>query len=179
MPEPIPCEVCGARLRPENEAGHMRRVHPTAAYTPRSPEATRPAKESFYLTSRAKKVLFAVVAAVVLVAAGGLMAMNLAKDRPIDSSATVVRISMAGWDPPTLTTRVGSPLKVDVVAMDDAHGAGHDFRIDELGVNQYAGSGQIVFTVPADAPGTYTYYCSLCCGGRGSPSMVGTFTVSP
>ncbi len=177
MPESIRCRECGAHLKPENEAAHMRKAHPNAAFEPRRDGAARPPKPKLYVTSRTKKTVFAIVLVVVTIAAGTMLYLSTQRGMPLDPSAQQVHISMAGWDPASLTTKVGTPLKIDVMALDDAHGAGHDFIIDGLGINEYLGSTQKVFSLPADQPGQYTFYCSLCCGGKDSPTMVGTYTV--
>ncbi len=164
-------------MKAENEAAHMRRVHPNAMFEPRRETASHAPKARFYVTSKSKKTVFAVLVAVVMVAAGTMLYLSTQRSIPIDPNAQQVRISMAGWSPAQLTTKVGTPLKIDVMALDDAHGAGHDFVLNALGVNEYVGSSQKVFSLPADQPGQYTFYCSLCCGGPSSPTMVGTYTV--
>ncbi len=177
MSDSIECSECGAHVKAENHAAHMQKVHPNVAFEPaRAREAHAP-KARLYVTSGTKKTVFAVVVAVVLVVAGTMLYLSTQRGVPMDPNAQQVHISMAGWDPATLTTKVGTPLKVDVMALDNAHGAGHDFVVDALNVNEYVGSGQQVFTLPAGEPGQYTFYCSLCCGGKDSPSMVGTYTV--
>lgn len=177
MSDTVECAVCRAHVKAENEAAHMRKVHPTATYEPRT-KASRPTpKARMYVTSGTKKSVFVVLVAVVLVAAGTMLYLSTQRTIALDPSAQQVRISMAGWNPPQLTTKVGTPLKLDVMALDDAHGAGHDFVLTALSVHEYVGSSQKVFSLPADQPGQYTFYCSLCCGGASSPSMVGTYTV--
>ncbi len=177
MSEAIVCPECGARVKAENEASHMRKVHPNVTFQPAMAHAGRAPKPRFYVTSGAKKTVFGILIAIVMVAAGAMLYLSTQKTIPIDPNAKQVHISMAGWDPAGLSTKVGTPLKVDVMALDDAHGAGHDFVLDALNVNEYVGSSQKVFTLPADQPGQYTFYCSLCCGGQSSPTMVGTYTV--
>ncbi len=177
MSDSVECSECGVRVKTENEAAHMRKVHPNVVFHPRNSRARRATRPRLYVTSGTKKTIFAIVVLVVMVVAGTMLYLSTQRATPLDPSAQQVRISMAGWDPPTLSTKVGVPLKVDVLALDDAHGAGHDFVLDALNVNEYVGSTQKVFTLPADQPGQYTFYCSLCCGGKDSPTMVGTYMV--
>ncbi len=177
MSDSIECRECGARVKPENEAAHMRKVHPNAAFDARQNRTTRGSKPRFYMTSRTKKTVFAILVTAVLVAAGTMLYLSTQRAIPMDPNAQQVHISMAGWDPATLTTKAGVPLTIDVMALDDAHGAGHDFIIDALNIHEYVGSSQMVFALPANQPGTYSFYCSLCCGGKDSPTMVGTYTV--
>lgn len=176
MSDSVECSECGAHVNAENESAHMRKVHPTVPFKSRA-RASRGAGTRFYVTSRTKKTVFGLVVALVVVVAGTMLFLSAQRVVPLDPSAQQVRISMAGWDPAALTTKVGTPLKVDVLALDDAHGAGHDFVVDALHLSEYVGSTQKVFTLPADQPGRYAFYCSLCCGGNSTPSMVGTYTV--
>ncbi len=177
MSDSVVCSECGAHVKGENEAAHMRNVHPNVAFQPRKDATARSSKPRFYVTSRTKRTVFVILVAVVLVAAGSMLYLSTQRAVPLDPNAQQVHISMAGWDPPQLTTKVGTPLKIDVMAMDDAHGAGHDFVVDALSINEYVGFTQKVFTLPADQPGQYSFYCSLCCGGKDSPTMVGSYTV--
>lgn len=177
MSDSVECSECGAHVKAENEAAHMRKVHPNVAFKPLKERASRAPKSHVYLTSGTKRTVLAIALVVVVIAAGTMLYLSTQRVVPLDPNAQQVRISMAGWDPPTLITKVGVPLKIDVMALDNAHGAGHDFVLDAMGVNEYVGSTQKVFTLPAGQPGHYTFYCSLCCGGKDSPTMVGTFTV--
>jgi hypothetical protein len=36
-----------------------------------------------------------------------------------------------------------------------------------------------VFTIPTSTPGTYAWYCDMCCGGKENPSMIGRLTIEP
>ena len=177
MSESVECQECGAHVKAENEAAHMRKVHPNVAFQPTREHAAPAPKPRLYVTSGTKKTVFAIVVAVVIIVAGVMLYLSTQRTIPMDPNATQIHISMAGWDPATLTTKVGTPLKIDVMALDNAHGAGHDFVLDALNVNEHVGSSQQVFTLPANQPGQYTFYCSLCCGGKDSPTMVGTYTV--
>lgn len=177
MSESVECQECGARVKPENEAAHMRKVHPNVAFDAKGNPPSRASKPSLYVTSRTKKTVFVILVAVVIVAAGTMLYLSTQRGSPLDPNAQQIRISMAGWNPATLTTKAGTPLKVDIMALDDAHGAGHDFIVEALSINEYVGSTQKVFTLPANQPGQYLFYCSLCCGGKDSPTMVGTYVV--
>lgn len=168
------CTICRANLKPENEARHMRNVHPTVPFTPSRTETEIRIPMS---SASKRRVAIVGIVVVVLVLAGWMLTRNLGTG-PTDPSALQVHISMAGWNPKTLTTIVGVPLKIEVQAIDNAHGEGHDFGIDELGVYQYIGtSGSKVVTLPADQTGTYTFWCNLCCGGKTDPLMQGTYII--
>jgi heme/copper-type cytochrome/quinol oxidase subunit 2 len=50
--------------------------------------------------------------------------------------------------------------------------------VDEFKVSVVAppeGSKTVTFT--PDKPGTYTFYCDICCGGRANPTMQGKLIV--
>ncbi len=184
MTELVECQVCGARVKAENQGAHMRRVHPQVPFEPRRHDRDRAERSSFYLTARTKKVAFAVAMVVVFAVAAGMMLRSVKKGAPIDSSATVMRVSMSGFDPPAITVKAGTPLKVDLINMDSQYhtdgGGWHNFAMDDFSMNvTVEPSGQKVFTVPTGTPGSYGWYCSMCCGGRASPTMNGRLVVEP
>jgi len=179
MTDYIQCKVCGTRLRAENEGPHMHRVHPNV------PFANRPrSKHSFYLTMRTKRVAFAVVLVVVFAVAAAMIFRSVERTLPVEPGATVVRASMSGFDPNTISVKAGTPLKINLINMDNQYhtdgGGWHNFAMDDFGINVTVEPlGQKVFAVPTDVPGTYGWYCSMCCGGRESPSMNGRLIVEP
>lgn len=181
MADTVRCEVCDVRVKAENEAAHMRRVHPNVPIVDRQEPLSKP-RDPFYLTARSKKALFAVLAAVVLVAASVMLLRSAERTTPIDASAIPVRVSMSGFSPSTLTVRMGEPLKIDLINLDNQYhtdgGGWHDFVLEAFGMNMTVEPlGQRVFTIPTDRPGSYPWYCDLCCGGKESPSMVGWLRV--
>ena len=128
--------------------------------------------------------VFATIALVI-----GIVAVNLVFDRlqppgTPEAGALQVHASMDGFDPNQLTVKAGQTVKIQLASMDTAMhsdgGGWHQFAIDELHVNWRVGpeSSQVFdFTAPA-TPGTYTYYCDICCGGKANPSMQGKLTVT-
>lgn len=179
MADMVRCTVCDARLKAENEAAHMRKVHPNVPFeAARSP----PARDRLYLTAGTKKVVFALVAAVVLIVAGVLLLRNVNQSEQTDPTATAVHVSMSGFNPNTLTAKVGATLKVELINMDNGYhtdgGGWHDFVMPRFAMNMTVQPlGHNVFTVPTSQPGTYTWYCDICCGGKDNPSMIGTVNV--
>ncbi len=182
MADSVECQQCGAHLKAENEAAHMGKVHPNVAFEPKKNPGSRPPKPRLYVTSRTKKTLFAALIAVVVVVAGTMLYLSTMKTVPIDPNAKAVQISMAGFSPNTITVKQGALLKIDLINMDNGFhtdgGGWHNFAIDAFGMNvSVQPMGQQVFTVPTGTPGAYGWYCSVCCGGRASPSMNGQLII--
>ena len=183
MTDTIRCRLCGARMKAENETVHMGKVHPSVPFEPRA--AIRPrTPRSRHLTSGTKKAIFAIALVAVLVSAGTILFRSVERGTPVDTSATVVRVSMSGFEPSSISVKAGALLKINVVNMDNPYhtdgGGWHNFAIDALSLNvTVEPHGQRVFTVPTDAAGTFGWYCSMCCGGRANPSMNGRLIVQP
>ncbi len=184
MSDSIECQGCGAHLKAENEIAHMRKVHPNVTFKPRNEGRSREARKTFYMTSGTKKALFAVLVVAVVLVAGTMLLQSTQKGNPIDPTAKQVRVSMSGFDPSTITVKAGTPLKIDLINMDNQYhqdgGGKHNFAMDDFAMNVTVEPlGQQVFSVPTSIPGTYGWYCSVCCGGRESPSMNGRVVVEP
>lgn len=102
--------------------------------------------------------------------------------RPTPGGPTVV-ISMAGFTPNRLTVRAGEPVTLTLRNPDSQFhtdgGGWHQFAIDalKLDVRVPPRSMQTV-ALGALAPGTYEFYCDICCGGRANPSMIGILEVT-
>jgi cytochrome c oxidase subunit 2 len=94
-----------------------------------------------------------------------------------------VELSMEGFTPGTIELPADQSVGIKLVNLDDpfhADGGGvHEFAIPELGIDAKVDprSSQVI-TIPAAKPGTYTFYCDVCCGGKENPAMQGTLTVS-
>ena len=184
MADSVECLVCGAHLKAQNEGTHMGKVHPQVPFDHRRDNRDRGEKPSFYMTAGTRKAVFAVVLVVVFASAAGMLLQSAQKGAPIDATATAVRVSMSGFNPATITVKAGTPLKIDLINMDNQYhtdaGGWHNFAMDDFAMNVTVEPlGQAVFTVPTSTPGTYGWYCSTCCGGRESPSMNGRVIVEP
>ena len=128
--------------------------------------------------------VFATIALVIGIVAVNLVVGRLQPPGTPETGALQVHASMDGFDPNQLTVKAGQTVKIQLASMDTSMhsdgGGWHQFAIDELNVNWRVGpeSSQVFdFTAPA-TPGTYTYYCSICCGGKANPSMQGKLTVT-
>ncbi len=136
------------------------------------------------LPRRLRLAIFGGVTLVVAVTAVGIVVSRLQGPAATDVTATQVRVSMGGFDPAAVTVKAGQPARIELTSMDDSMhsdgGGWHQFAIDGLGVNWKVGplSTQVfTFTAPS-TPGTYTYYCDICCGGKENPTMQGKLTVT-
>jgi cytochrome c oxidase subunit II len=128
--------------------------------------------------------VFGVIVVGVLVLAGSLLysAFSRPKLEALAGNVIDVAADMAGFDVKLLRVKVGQPVTVRLTSLDNEHhtdgGGQHQWAVDELGLSLVApalGSNSVTFT--PDKPGTYTYYCDICCGGRANPSMQGTLIV--
>jgi len=133
---------------------------------------------------RARAVAFLAVAAVTLAVAGYLLKPAIFGRTTPSADATVIDIAadMGGFDRRVIQVRVGEPVTIRLTSLDNRFhmdGAGrHQFAVDELDVSIIApalGSASGTFT-PSE-PGTYVFYCDICCGGRANPSMSGKLVV--
>jgi cytochrome c oxidase subunit 2 len=126
---------------------------------------------------------FAAIALLVASVAVGLVVSRLAGPAATDTAAIGVRASMGGFDPGALTVKAGKTVRIELTSMDTSMhsdgGGWHQFAIDELGIDWQVGplSSQVFELAAPTTPGTYTWYCDICCGGKENPSMQGTLTV--
>jgi len=124
--------------------------------------------------------IFLAVAVLVLVPALWLI-------RPMGSNAMgadySVNMSMTGFTPPSFSIPAGKPVSLQLNNVDSpfhgvTNGALHQFAIDSLGIDvRLDGKQSAVIDLPALEPGSYEFYCNVCCGGKVNPSMRGTITV--
>lgn len=138
-------------------------------------------------SSLPRSLRLAAFAAVALLVGGlaiGLVVSRLQGPVATDATAIGVRASMGGFEPGTLTVRAGQTVRIELTSLDTPFhsdgGGRHQFAIDELGVDWKVGpQSSEVFELTAPAtPGTYSWYCDICCGGKENPSMRGTLTVA-
>lgn len=94
-----------------------------------------------------------------------------------------VEADMAGFSHDRIEVKVGQPVTVRLRSLDTPYhsdgGGKHQFAIDALGVNIIAppkGTNEATFT--PTQPGTYRFYCDICCGGKANPTMQGELVVT-
>lgn len=129
---------------------------------------------------RLRLTVFAVVTALVV---GTAVWLLWPRHTPAQAAERTVTITMAGFDPGTLSIPAGKPLTVKLVNPDSQFhtdgGGVHQFAVPALGVDvKVDPKSTSLVTLPAAAPGTYTFYCDVCCGGKENPTMQGTLLVS-
>ena len=127
---------------------------------------------------------FVFIGVVVLGLAGYFLVSAFFQPAPPALAGNVIDVQadMAGFDLKLIRLKAGEPVTVRLTSLDNSHhtdgGGKHQWAVDELGVSIVAppeGSNYATFT--PDQPGTYTYYCDICCGGRANPTMQGTLVV--
>src|SRR4051812_39749355 len=119
------------------------------------------------------------ISALALVGCGsGAAASTKSASSTQNQTVTVKGTDLMRFDPPTLTVKAGSPVRV---TLDDAGAAlVHDFVIDDLGGAKVSikaqpnGKASGEFTPPA--AGTYQFYCAE--PGHKEAGMVGTLIVT-
>lgn len=144
-------------------------------------EERRRAKER---KERNQKIIFWGIVVAVLGLAGYLLKPVLFPKPLPPMAGTVIDVSadMAGFDQSEIHLKVGEPVTIRLRSLDNSHhtdgGGQHQFAVDELGVSiiaQPLNTNYATFT--PEEPGTYTFYCDICCGGRANPTMSGTLII--
>lgn len=128
-------------------------------------------------------IAFSAIVLIVVGAAGYLLIAGLVPRLPIAALNTIdISATMSGFSSNVIHVRAGEEVTVRLTSLDNQYhtdgGGQHQWAVDELGLNIVApalGSESLTFT--PDQPGTYTFYCDICCGGRANPSMQGTLIV--
>lgn len=134
-------------------------------------------------TRRRQRVAYWTLATLVGVGAVGLFAAPYFRDPGADDPGTVVQISMNGFRPSVIRGRIGQPIKVTMVNLDNQFhtdgGGWHNFVVEDLDVVEKVGPKRThSFTIQVDQPGVYPFYCDICCGGKENPFMQGKLIVT-
>ncbi|MDR7543442.1 MAG: cupredoxin domain-containing protein [Armatimonadota bacterium] len=92
-------------------------------------------------------------------------------------------VTMAGCDPSVLRVRAGEPFTVHLLNPDSRFhtdgGGWHQFHIETLGIDvRIPPQSERSQTFAGLAPGTYEFYCDVCCGGKENPTMRGVIEVT-
>lgn len=90
-------------------------------------------------------------------------------------------ISMSGWNPNQFATKVGQPTTVMLMTLGGEASMSdniHSFILNETGTRVFVKAGQsTTFSITFPHAGTYTFWCTTCCGGVRSPTMAGKVVV--
>lgn len=126
------------------------------------------------------RLIMFVSIAVLVVAAAFLL---LTPQRPAVAADQTVEVTMAGFQPGDITVAAGKPTTIRLVNPDSPYhsdgGGVHQFASPELSLDvKVQPRSETTFTLAALQPGTYRFYCDVCCGGKENPSMQGTIVVS-
>ncbi len=134
--------------------------------------------------TRMRSIAFAVVVLGVLGIASALLITAFYKPNlpPMAGNVIDVAAGMDGFDKSEIRVKAGAPVTIRLRSLDtSAHtdgGGKHQWAVDELGVNVVAQPLSTSYaTFTPDKPGTYTFYCDICCGGRANPTMQGKLIV--
>ena len=120
----------------------------------------------------------------VLALSGWLVARPLLRGKTVADrgDVLVVQANMGGFQPKILRVKANTPVTIQLESQDTRFhldgGGRHQFAIDELGVDIVAPPlGFQEETFVFSEPGTYPFYCSICCGGKANPTMWGQLIV--
>lgn len=129
-------------------------------------------------------IVFILLVIGVLGLAGFLLISPFVRSEPPATVGNMIDIAadMGGFDQEEVRVKVGEAVTVRLTSLDTPYhtdgGGKHQWAVDELNVSVIAppkGSNAVTFN--PDKPGTYTFYCDICCGGRANPTMQGTLIV--
>jgi cytochrome c oxidase subunit 2 len=141
-------------------------------------------KQTHQRQTRIRKTIFSVVIVGVLGLAGYFLVSAFFRPPPPPMAGNVIDIAagMDGFDQKEVHVKVGEVVTIRLTSLDNSHhtdgGGKHQWAVEELGldiITQPEKSNYITFT--PDKPGSYTYFCDICCGGRANPTMSGTLIV--
>ncbi|MBA3910738.1 MAG: cupredoxin domain-containing protein [Rhodobacter sp.] len=166
---PLPTQPCGARRQDMSDRKPVQ--NPGEA-----PSGQQPTRRSF--------VTFGAIAVGAVAASGYLLwpALRQSGLFRTASEATPVAISMSGFSPNVVKVRAGETVRLQLINKDNSThsdgGGWHQFAIDELKVDfKVAPLDVVEVSFTADKPGTYDFYCNVCCGGKANPYMHGQLVV--
>ena len=132
---------------------------------------------------RMRAAIFSVIGVLVLGAASYLLFEAFWKpELPPMANVIDIAADMGGFTRKEIRVKAGEPVTVRLRSLDNSHhtdgGGKHQWAVDELGVSIIApAEGSSYKTFTPDKPGTYTFYCDICCGGRANPTMSGRLIV--
>jgi heme/copper-type cytochrome/quinol oxidase subunit 2 len=140
-------------------------------------------KNSTKKYKRNRQIGFAAITIVVLGLASILL-FNAFYTPPLPAAGNVIDISadMGGFDKDEIRIKVNQEVTIRLRSLDKPYhtdgGGKHQWAVDDFNASVIAPSeGTATVTFTPTKPGTYTFYCDICCGGRANPSMNGKLIV--
>ncbi len=132
---------------------------------------------------RVRAIAFGLITVIVLGVSVSLLVSAFSSKTPPPAANTIdIAADMGGFNMQEVRVKAGQPVTVRLTSLDGPHhtdgGGKHQWAVDEFGASVIApaeGSNLVTFT--PDKPGSYTYYCDICCGGRANPTMQGKLVV--
>jgi heme/copper-type cytochrome/quinol oxidase subunit 2 len=130
------------------------------------------------------KIIFSGVIVVVFSLAGVLLFNAFYKPPlpPVAGNVIDVSADMGGFDKTEIRVKVGEPVTIRLRSLDNSYhtdgGGKHQWAVDDFNANVIAPpEGTAMTTFTPTKPGTYVFYCDICCGGRANPAMNGKLIV--
>ncbi len=132
---------------------------------------------------KTRAIAFGLITVIVLGLSISLLVSAFTPKTPPPAANTIdLTADMGGFNMKEIHVKAGQPVTIRLTSLDNSHhtdgGGKHQWAVDEFGASVVApaeGSNSTTFT--PDKPGTYTYYCDICCGGRANPTMQGKLIV--
>ena len=132
---------------------------------------------------KVRAMVFGLITVIVLGVSVSLLVSAFSPKTPSPAANTIdISADMSGFNMKEIRVKSGQPVTIRLTSLDGPHhtdgGGKHQWAVDELGVSIVApAEGSNFATFTPDKPGTYTYYCDICCGGRANPTMQGKLVV--
>jgi len=132
---------------------------------------------------KARAIAFSLITVIVLGLSISLLVSAFTPKTPPPAANTIdLTADMGGFNMKEIRVKAGQPVSIRLTSLDNSHhtdgGGQHQWAVDEFGVSVVApAEGTNLATFTPDKPGTYTYYCDICCGGRANPTMQGQLIV--
>jgi heme/copper-type cytochrome/quinol oxidase subunit 2 len=132
---------------------------------------------------KVRAIAFGLITVIVLGVSVSLLVSAFSPNTPPPAANTIdISADMGGFNMQEVRVKAGQPVTIRLTSLDGPHhtdgGGKHQWAVDEFGASVIApaeGSNLVTFT--PDKPGSYTYYCDICCGGRANPTMQGKLVV--
>ncbi len=137
----------------------------------------------YHRKQKLNRIIFSAIT-IVVIGLAGLFLFKAFYRPPLPVADNVIDVSadMGGFDKEEIHVNVGETVTIRLRSLDNSHhtdgGGQHQWAVDEFKVNVVAPPlGTAMATFTPTTPGTYVFYCDICCGGRINPTMNGKLVV--